>query len=119
LLELTRQAARINDAFIRQYSRDDLLGSGVHGDVEFAPDAAIILAMSADFRFTFAEDFQAGGIKDEMADELGLRAEVDFEMASAARPQRVMRRSQFKVEEAEEGSDQPLSLRQRQMEELA
>lgn len=75
--------------------------------------------MGADFPLAFAEDFQAGGVEEEMAARLGLGIEVELEVASAARPHRVMRRSPFKVEQPEERSEQTLSLRQGPMEDLA
>ena len=70
LLELTRQAARINDRGIGQQRHDQLLGVGIQADVQLAPAAAIILAVGADFPLAFAEDFQARGINDEMFDGL-------------------------------------------------
>ena len=71
LLELTRQGARINDRRIGEQGDNHLLGVSVNADVEFAPPAAVILAVGADFPLAFAEDFQAGGVEDEMFDGLG------------------------------------------------
>ena len=71
LLELMRQRARINDRSIGEQSDDEVLRIGSQADVEFAPAAAIILAVGADFPFAFAKDFQAGGVEDEMLDGLG------------------------------------------------
>ncbi len=92
LSELTRQGARINDIGIRQQRHDELLGVGIQADVELAPAAAIILTVRADFPLAFAEDFQSGGIEDEVFDGfLRWRSESDLETTSAAAKQRVMR----------------------------
>ena len=71
LFEMARQRARVNDIGVGEQGRDDLLRVGIQADVEFAPAAAVILAVGADLPLAFAEDFQTGGINDEVSDGLG------------------------------------------------
>jgi len=66
LTDKPRGCLRICHIVQGQVSADNFVSNGVHRKVQFPPDAALFLTVLFHFPFTFAEDFQAGGIYNEM-----------------------------------------------------
>ena len=95
------------------------MGLSRHGNVQFTPGAAFILAVYPDLPFPFAIDLQACGIYDQMLDLLGRRSQGEFECARPSGEGRIVRRRQLHFEQPEDGAHQALRGAQGQMIDLA
>ena len=88
--------------FIGDDGGADLLRGSVHREVQLAPCPTLIRPMHTDLPFSFAIDFEPGGINHQMADLLR-RSQSEFQRARTSGKSRVMRCWQSDLHQSEHG----------------